>query len=240
MNIQLMQKRSYRSDGMLVVHSIFHTIQGEGPFTGHRATFVRLADCNLQCPNCDTDYTSSRREMSPLEIIEEIYCEGVTPALVVITGGEPFRQDITELCYRLLRNGFHVQVETNGTLPLPTEKFESLCTIQTHRRDSVFIVCSPKTNRLNHTVIPYIGAYKYVIRDGDDYGDGLPCNVLDSSSVGSAVARPPKGYGGPIYIQPEDEHDEERNKRNLRAAVESCMKYGHILQIQIHKLIGVE
>ena len=35
-------------DGYLV-HSMFHTLQGEGPFAGHPALFVRFAGCNLRC-----------------------------------------------------------------------------------------------------------------------------------------------------------------------------------------------
>lgn len=240
MNTQLMQKRFYRPDGKLVVHSMFRTIQGEGPFTGHRAVFIRLADCNLQCPNCDTDYTSTRHEMEVPMIVDFVreLCMGAR--LVVITGGEPLRQNITELCKQLLNWRFHIQIETNGTLPPPSERFESMVTKDSNKRDGVFIVCSPKTGSLNASIRPLIGAYKYVLRDGDDHGDGLPRNVLDSVASGTIVARPGLMFMGPIYIQPEDEHDEGRNKYNVRAAVESCMKHGHILQLQIHKLIEVE
>src|SRR3954467_9071958 len=50
-----------RSDGnSLSIHSIFYTLQGEGPYSGCPAVFMRLAGCNLQCPGCDTDYTSGQ------------------------------------------------------------------------------------------------------------------------------------------------------------------------------------
>jgi len=38
----------------LFVTSMFFTIQGEGPFSGMPALFIRLAKCNLACKFCDT------------------------------------------------------------------------------------------------------------------------------------------------------------------------------------------
>ena len=38
----------------LFVTSMFFTLQGEGPFAGEPALFIRLAKCNLDCSFCDT------------------------------------------------------------------------------------------------------------------------------------------------------------------------------------------
>lgn len=240
MNTQDPQQKEFRTDGKLVVHSIFHTIQGEGPFTGSPAIFIRLAGCNLQCPGCDTIYTTERDSVvSPEEILQTMAeLTAFTPSLVVITGGEPFRQDITGLCYQLLEEGFTVQVETNGTLPPPSVDFKGMVNLNFNIRNSAFIICSPKSGRINKQLEPLIGAYKYVLRDGDDYGDGLPASVLGNEC--NVVARPPNGFRGPIYVQPEDQHDKRCNENNLKEAITSCMKYGYTLQLQIHKLIGVE
>jgi len=37
---------------MLKINEIFHSLQGEGPFSGYPALFIRFAGCNLKCPFC--------------------------------------------------------------------------------------------------------------------------------------------------------------------------------------------
>jgi len=235
MNNQPIEKKVYRNGGALEVHSIFYTIQGEGPHTGKPAIFIRLAGCNLQCPGCDTDYTSTRRIMSPIavrcevDILKNDEWEVAPRPLVVITGGEPFRQDISVLCMLLLQGAYPVQVETNGTLPPPP-----------NLSPKVEIVCSPKAGRINEELQPRITALKYVVQaDKIERKDGLPTRVLEHPAA-PVVAKPWPGYTGPIYIQPMDEGDIRTNRRNLQAAINSCMQHGHTLQLQIHKTIGLE
>ena len=42
------------AEDQLFVTSRFFTIQGEGPFRGKPAFFIRLAKCNLNCSFCDS------------------------------------------------------------------------------------------------------------------------------------------------------------------------------------------
>lgn len=212
----------------LEVNEIFFSLQGEGPFAGWPAVFIRLAGCNLSCPKCDTAYTEPRRELTVPELLTAIgkACvdESFRQPLVVITGGEPFRQDIGELVSALFAAGYRVQIETNGILR-PSAGFPY---------DECSVVCSPKG-----PVDPIIGtraiAYKYV-GAAEDLSpiDGLPLTGLNG-------AMPDRPFDNqPVYLQPMDEKDTEKNQANQRAIVASCLKYGHILCLQLHKIIGKE
>lgn len=237
-NSQPIEKRVSREDLRLDVHSIFFTIQGEGPFCGTPAVFVRLAGCNLQCPFCDTEYTKGRRLMSRLQIIDAIADTKLRPGgLVVITGGEPFRQDLGDLLNGLINCGFYVQVETNGTLP--PSKFGRGYSIITDKRSGVYIVCSPKSGKVNPQIWDEACCAKYVMSSEDTHADGLPIYAL-GHPANPYLARPPVGWDRPIYLQPMDAQDVEANLANIQAVRDSCMEHGFILQLQIHKLIGVE
>ena len=233
MNTQPIEKQTIDLLDRVIVHSIFPTIQGEGPFVGRPAIFIRLAGCNLQCPLCDTDYTSNRMELTAASIVRAVdgHHDLLKKPLVVITGGEPFRQNITDLVMRLREAKYDVQIETNGTLYLQDFPYEL-----------VTVVCSPKAGKINHRLLRYpgaINAYKYVLRHGEVADDGLPILAL-AHPASPQVARPPIGFTGPIYVQPVDDKDEKLNALNLQAAVDSCMTHGYILGVQLHKIIGKE
>lgn len=245
MNIQPIEKLVRAKDGLLDVHSIFKTIQGEGPFCGRPCVFVRLAGCNLRCPACDTDYSSRRKAMRVKDVLDAVNTQWgerrPRNALVVVTGGEPFRQDLRGLFNILNLYRYDVQVETNGTLP------PSLYPYAPHvggkpLRNSLgrtFIVCSPKTGKISPSIEANACAFKYVVKAGAVHTDGLPLSALDHPS-NPFPARPPVGWDRPVYVQPLDEKDDVINRANLDVAVASCLNHGYTLQLQVHKYIGVE
>lgn len=240
MNNQPIEKRRTHDGAFLEVHSIFKTIQGEGPFAGHSSIFIRLAGCNLKCPACDTDYTSTRENKSVSQIVSDVQTLQVPPTIVVITGGEPFRQNIEGLVYKLLSFGYTVQIETNGTLPPPSIHFDKLCSTDFTERGKCFVVCSPKTGSVHPALARIVGAYKYVMDSDHVAADGLPTTVLEHPCSASHVARPHPGFTGHVYVQPCDSKDIAVNHRNVQSCVDSVYKHGTILQLQIHKIIGVE
>lgn len=242
MNTQIPTKRVKSNGTKLLVHSIFHTIQGEGPFTGVPAVFVRLGGCNLQCPGCDTEYTKHAEEMAIETILDNIKFKldgNTTTKLIVITGGEPFRQNIASFVNALYWARFEVQVETNGSMA-PQGVFMKWPTI----------ICSPKTSKLNPKIVPMITAFKYVANyEHVNKKDGLPLTAL-GHVASPQLARPPEDFDGDIYLQPMDMTEYYgpeiynptliHNQRNQDFVVKSCMKHGYIIQLQIHKLLDLE
>lgn len=246
-------------DGLkLQVQEIFPTVQGEGPNTGVPSVFVRLGGCNLACDFCDTEFESFI-EMSVDEILHEVCClaeeEGEPPAvsrqfpeekikkkggqqadrsheqaerrlsrgqeterrqLIVITGGEPLRQNIVPLCEVLLEEGFTPQIETNGTLwrDLP---------------QGVEVICSPKaSNGTYHALRPdlleRITALKFVISKAHEPYTLVP-DIADSL---------------PIWVQPMNEYNVDKNKANLEYALELAERHGYKVSLQTHKIFELD
>ncbi len=95
---------------------VFHSIQGEGPLTGVRTTFVRTARCNLRCAWCDTTYSfGAGRERSIPSLLAEV--KRHRTRFVCLTGGEPLLQRSSlELVRRLSERGITTVIETGGSL----------------------------------------------------------------------------------------------------------------------------
>lgn len=124
---------------MIKVSEIFGpTVQGEGRSCGMPVAFLRLANCNLHCFLCDTEFTwrfndrhphanniiyQRKDEVHPMsveEVLEKLLKTGMRH--LVISGGEPFLQQkqLVPLIKLLKEEGWYVEVETNGTIkPLP-------------------------------------------------------------------------------------------------------------------------
>ena len=111
----------------MVITEIFKSIQGESTFSGLPCVFVRLTGCNLRCHWCDTAYAfHGGQKMTVEEVLTKVRQLG--GKLVELTGGEPLLQeDVYPLSEQLLREGFHVLIETSGErfigrLPRPVVK----------------------------------------------------------------------------------------------------------------------
>jgi 7-carboxy-7-deazaguanine synthase len=119
------------------IAEIYQSRQGEGLLTGTPSVFVRASGCNLRCWFCDTPYTSWQPEGEDLsvdEIMRQVNAERLVNEAAngknhdravrhaVLTGGEPMLfAEMIPLTRRLREQGFHITIETAGTLYLPVE-----------------------------------------------------------------------------------------------------------------------
>ena len=103
-----------RPDGMLVVHEIYRSIQGESTYAGLPCTFIRLTACHLRCNYCDTAHAFKQGEPMAVDaVVAAALATG--DALVEVTGGEPLLQaEVYPLMERLLDAGRTVLLETSG------------------------------------------------------------------------------------------------------------------------------
>jgi 7-carboxy-7-deazaguanine synthase len=208
----------------LQVQSVFSTLQGEGIYAGFPAIFIRLGGCNLACDFCDTEFESFTTESTDslikrVELLAHNENGKRIRNLIVITGGEPLRQPIEYLCKNLIEQGFKVQIETNGTLyrSLPNE---------------VDIVCSPKNaghgyHAIRPDLLARVNALKFIVSAHHTLYQSV-------AEVGQSL------HNTPVYVQPMDEYDAEKNRANVTLAKKLALEYGYRLSLQTHKIIGVE
>lgn len=132
------------------VIEIFSSVQGEGKYLGCRQIFVRLADCNLSCAYCDTNFNRAEfckietaagsmlfhDEKNPLDatqVVEVIkkFSGSVPTQAVSFTGGEPLLhwQFVRDVACAAKNFGVKIFLETNGTLPDEFEKISDVVDI---------------------------------------------------------------------------------------------------------------
>lgn len=190
------------------VNETFLSLQGEGYFTGTAAFFLRLSGCNLRCPFCDTQH-QSYTEMSEDEIVAE--ASRHKPRHIVITGGEPALQLTESLVDKLHAAGFFIQVETNGTLPLP-EGID-------------WVTCSPKGDFPQFPV--------------DELKVLFMGDVTDPEAIISPLLG--KESGVKLYLQPLDTGNEKQNRAILRSCINYVLQHPWwSLSLQTHKIIGIK
>lgn len=159
----------------LFVTSMFFTLQGEGPYAGLPALFIRLAKCNLDCSFCDTFFddgdwmTFEQIQVKAIQTITSYWTDKgenipawvtstgpLFPNIVlVMTGGEPLLQEnISAFMEQQLSRFKAVQVESNG---IPDTVVPA----------GVTLVCSPKCMEKNGVAVKYYSPSKTILDRAD-------------------------------------------------------------------------
>jgi organic radical activating enzyme len=167
----------------LFVTSMFFTLQGEGPFAGMPALFIRLTKCNLACSFCDTffddgdwmtfdeirakayhticDYWNQRGQVVPEWVMPKGSASLSFPNVVlVVTGGEPLLQknlmDFLNYSQHHLHGPMfgYMQIESNGT-------------VNQNVPEHVTLVCSPKCSEKNGVATKYLAPTELILKRAD-------------------------------------------------------------------------
>ena len=213
----------------LPVNEIFHSIQGEGFFSGSPCIFIRFQGCPVKCDFCDTSYAvpiypknhstkksenifkKKKKNMQYYEfgIIE--LTEFVTSKIpynqcshIVLTGGEPYLYRIEPLIRNLQNRGYLVQVETSGCFAII-------------KPPGTWITLSPKKYFMTQN-IAFADEIKLIVTDDTDYSilNRIPDDVL-------------------TYLQPQS-----RRKDMTKIAIEKVLEYNLYLSIQLHEYLNIE
>jgi 7-carboxy-7-deazaguanine synthase len=160
-------------ENSLFVTSMFFTLQGEGPYAGMPALFIRLTKCNLACSFCDTFFdagdwmTYDEIEDKSAQTIIKYWADRNLPVpdwlytshnvdkmncVLVITGGEPtLQKNLTDFLKRQVNIFKHVQIESNGTVNLDIPY-------------GVTLVCSPKCAEKDGKATKYLAPTKQILQ----------------------------------------------------------------------------
>ncbi len=193
------------------VNEIFCSLQGEGRWTGTPAVFLRLSGCNLRCSFCDTAHENGV-EMSVADILSAVTRFGVKH--IVITGGEPTMQINGELLAALKNAGFFVQIETNGSVALPSDLYSFID----------WITCSPKGVPLQLQRIDELNVLFH----------GAGCDVTAYERLIEGALK------GNSFLQPCDCGDPCRNREIVSATVDYILSHPvWRLSLQTHKMLDI-
>jgi 7-carboxy-7-deazaguanine synthase len=254
-------KNSYEmlQPDQLLIHSMFHTIQGEGPYAGQPALFIRLAGCNIglkqDCPWCDTKFhlADGRVTRAHDAIMHELQAHKCD--LIVFTGGEPLLQ------WQQIKH-IIAQVDPHfGMLSRPTWQFETNGLllreemIDTARKHGhMRFVCSPKVphTRSTYSAIPHLWLnsadvldLKYIVTaDSSSSYHDVPEDALVAENTiyisGMAVYKRSTLPGEVATIWDDTLIDQKATALNYRHAARLAMDYNRRMTCQTHLFGGVE
>ena len=218
------------------VNNIYPCIQGEGVLTGTPMIMLRLQGCPVGCSFCDTketwdvtpsdsysDYKDSFGvntkywEASPLSITNHLVEKYKHIKWVLISGGEPAIADLTSLVTSLHNEGFKVALETSGTaIGFIDANIDWVC-------------ISPKIDRAGglpiiNSVFSYADEIKHVI--GKEADLVKLDNLLEEVTLKKECI---------ICLQPMSQ-----SKKATEFCIETVMKRGYRLSVQVHKYLQID
>lgn len=230
----------------MLISETFYSIQGEGELTGVPSVFIRTSGCNLRCTWCDTPYASWRpegTERTPEELVREASAHPGRHA--VLTGGEPMiAPELPVLAAGLRAAGFHITIETAGTVPPPPGLACDLASISpklanstpsAERAGAGWASRHEATRRRPEAILAwlkngYAFQFKFVVATPDDLGE---ITALLDQLVAAGASIPPHK----VLLMPEATTLETMRERSGWLG-EACKargwRYAHRLHVELY------
>ena len=212
------------------VAEIFYSVQGEGSLVGVPSVFVRTSGCNLRCVWCDTPYTSWNPEGEHLTLDEIIARAVEYPAArhVVLTGGEPMiAPGIVELSIDFRRRGYHITIETAGTVfaPVACDLMSISPKLANSTPEGPFRAQHERLRRNPETLRQLISQFDYQLKF-------VIAEESDLDEVRELVAEI-EAPAGKIILMPEGVDEKKLSDRGAMVA-ELCKRFGYRFSPRLH------
>jgi len=255
---------------MFSVKEIFSTIQGEGSKSGRPAIFVRFTGCNLwsgrekdrgkgkgECSLwCDTDFVTGDKLSADdlykrlIFLTKEWHPES---RMVVFTGGEPClqlkKEEASKVVAKLLKDGWTVSVETNGTISV--DDCNVLQALYIHHKGHITVSPKALLSNMNYERIidtknikesPEQNISSYMPEGLKHlnvfYGNDLKIIIPSPFSKLLTFIKETTRFNH-YYLQPMDSQNKQENSKNLIETLELAKEHGYAISIQTHKLVGL-
>lgn len=214
------------------ISEIFHSIQGEGKYSGRPSTFIRVAKCNLTCPSfglngCDSYYAVDDKyqnewfDITLDEIQKEI--DKNPKSDIVLTGGEPtlFYKEL----YPIIQNNQNklITIETNSTIYIDFEKYPLYKNVAFAMSVKLSNSGESESKRIKPEVIKNISLnakksfFKFVI----------------NRDLNEEIKKITKDVNIPIYCMPLGESENELQKNSF-FVFDFCLKNSYNYSDRIH------
>lgn len=213
------------------VAEIFYSVQGEGGLVGTPSVFVRASGCNLRCVWCDTPYASWRpegRKLSVAAVLDQV--RGFEARHVVVTGGEPMIfPEMVPLTKALCRLGYHITVETAGTVWLPVAchlmSISPKLRNSTPREPRAWAARHERLRIQPEVLRRLLGAYDYQLK----FTVVRPSDLAEIKSLVETLAADP----AKVILMPEGTRPATLRRRG-RWLVELCKQEGYRYSPRLH------
>ena len=223
----------------LFVTSVFYTLQGEGPYRGEPAVFVRLAKCNLDCSFCDTffddgDWMTITELSAKIDQVISDHFKGAVPIWarelwggVVLEGEPPVHQGpLKPREMVLVVTGGEPMLQKNlvpflahMSTRFAKTQIESNGTIVQDIPASTTLVVSPKCSERKGVAIKYLAPKPEMLTRANCLKFVMNADPESPYSSVPDWAHEFRAAGGTVFVSPMNIYNDEPQKsKQLRAS----------------------